>query len=189
MLNKPIFTALSLLLIVQTKAMSANDDQLVQIDKGRNEALTNITERLIRGQLSPNAAKQLKVELDDVTKLESHAQEDHILTDNEIYNMSKCLEKVRSDIDSQTHKTKVWMGIDSNDKTIHEKISDALAAKRLDKEEAESLEIEYEKLRSREGTGYPISRMEYADAISIADDLQTLNKKIDQFIAGTENTH
>lgn len=174
---------LFLLLILPVKALSATDDQLTQLDKQRNETLNKITERLIEGKISPNIARQLKAELDDVVKLESHAREDNKVTTTEIYNISKCLDKVHSHIDSQTHTTKIWMGINSRDKTLHEKITNALAAGTISKEQANTLEKDYEQLRAREVSGYPTNSLEFTDAITIADDLLSLNSKIERLIA------
>ncbi len=188
-LKKILITTVSMLFALQNKAMAANDDQITQLDSQRNETLNKITTGLIEGKISPGAARQLKVELDDVTKLESHAQEDHQVTPSEIDNIATCLDKVQSHISSATHATKVWSGIDSHDKTLHDKIADALAVGTINKEQATTLEQEYEKLRNREVSGYPINAMEFTEAIAIADDLQALNDKINQLITGTGSIH
>jgi hypothetical protein len=189
MSKKIVLTVLLVLLMGQSKALSANEDQLTQLDTQRNKELDQITEGLIGGKILPDKARKLKEELDEVTKLESNAREDNALTATEAYNITKCLQKVQSHIDTNTHTTKVWMGIDSGNKGIHTKISDALAARKISKEQAETLEREYEKLLSREGDGYPTHRFVFSDAIALADDLQTLNSKIDQLIADAASVH
>jgi hypothetical protein len=189
MSKKIIFIALFMMLILPSRAMSANEDELTQLDTQRNEALNKITAGLIEGKVFPNIARQLKEELDNVTKLESHARADQVVPTTEIYNISKCLDKARTDIKAQTHTTKVWMGINSRDTTLHNKIADALAAGKINKEQAKTLEQEYEKLRNREVSGYPINALEFTDAITIADDLQILSNKIDQLIASAGNVH
>ena len=73
---------------------------------------------------------------------------------------------------------KVWMGIDSHNMSIKEKIDALFASGRLSKEEAENLEQEEQTLRDREIVNDSTNGLEFDDAVSIAKEIHQLNAKI-----------
>ena len=79
-----------------------------------------------------------------------------------------------------THPSKVWMGIDARDNTLQKKINDALDSRKISKEQAGSLFDEEEKIRARETNGDPKNDFDFTAALSLAQDILTLDSKIDQ---------
>jgi len=187
MSKKIAITIISSFLLSQTSALCAETDPLISLDAQRNDLLKQITAQLVAGKIGPTDAQQLKTGLDNVVKLETHAQEDKNVTPEECSNIENALEQVRSQLGTATHTTKVWMGIDSHDTTMRTKISNALETRKISKDQAGALMQEEEKLRARESNGSPTNEFEFTDAISIAGDLLTLDGRIDQ-LASTGHT-
>src|SRR5271156_1679582 len=122
MSKKIAITVASSLLFFQTGALCDQTDQLVNLDAQRNDLLKQITTQLVAGKVGPTDAQQLKAGLDNVVQIETRAQEDKNITDAEYKDIKDALDKVQSQIQADTHPTKVWMGIDSRDITLQNKI-------------------------------------------------------------------
>ncbi len=187
MSKKIAITIISGLLLLQTKGLCADSNQLTSLDAQRNDLLKQITAQLVAGKIGPTDAQLLKSGLDNVVQLETRAQEDKIVTDAEYQDIANALAQTRSQLATAVHPQKVWMGIDAHDTTLQRKISDALGSHKISKEQADSLMQEAEMLRAREANGSPTNEFEFDDAVSIAGDLLTLDSKIDQ-VASTGHT-
>jgi len=184
MLKRVAITVLSSLILFPASAYCAIENELSAIDTQRDEVLKQLTGELISGKISIEDAQKLKGELDDVVKLETKAKEEPLTSAERITEINSALQQVRSHIAATTHATKVWLGIDSQDRTLDKKITDALEARKITKDQASDLKQASDGLRARESNGDPTHSMEYTDALSLAQDIQTLNSKIDQAIAG-----
>ena len=157
--------------------LGANGDQLIKLDADRNDILTQITNELAYGHLNLVDAQRLKSELDKIVTLETKYKEGHQV---QLKTITDSLQSIRQDVKVTIHPNKVWMGIDSHNMALKQKIDAALDANKLTKEEADNLELEEQTLRNRETVSDSTSGLEYDDAISMAKEIARLSKKIDE---------
>lgn len=160
------------------------DTDINNLDLQRNELLKRIIAGLTSGKLSITDAQRLKNELDNIVQLESTAKEDAISSPEHVKQISEAVQNTSKDIDKAIQPTKVWLGINADDKTIEQKITNALASKAISKEQAENFKQQFDELRARESNGDPAHGYEFEDAMSLAVDIQTLDNNIDRAIAG-----
>ncbi len=187
MSKKIVIAAISGLLLLQTKGLCVDTNQLTILDAQRDDLLKQITAQLVAGKIGPTDAQLLKTSLDNVIKMETEAQEDKNVTTEEYQGVANAIAQTRGQLATAIHPTKVWMGISSRDTTLQKKINDALDSHKISKEQADSLTQEFEMLRARESNGSPTNEFEFDDALSIAGDLLTLDGKINQ-VASTGHT-
>lgn len=123
-----IFKALPCLavLLVMPACFGANEDQLLRLDADRNDLLKQITNELSYGKMTLADAQTTKSDLDQVVTLETLYKEGKQV---QLSTISLDLEKVRKEVKAAIHPQKVWMGIDSHNKTLRQKIDAAFAAK------------------------------------------------------------
>ena len=171
-------TVFSSLLLSQTGGFCA--DVLMDTDTRRDDLLKQITKELVAGKITPGDAIMLKNELDNVVKLETVAQEDKQVTPEELSSINNALELTKTHTTAATHSNKIWLGINYKDRTLENKITNALDSHKISQEQATSLMGEEEKLRARENNGDPSNEFDFTDAITIAGDIQSLAGKIDQ---------
>jgi hypothetical protein len=184
MLKKVAFTVATVLVLFPASAFCSIETDINTIDLQRNELLKQVTTGLVNGKISIEDARKLKEELDNIIKLEIKAKEDPLSSPERLQNINSTLKESEGHISASTHQTKVWLGIDSRDNTLETKITNALDKKAISKEQAEDLKQQYDELRARESNGDPTRGFEFEDAIALADDIQTLNSKIDKAISG-----
>ena len=122
-----IFKALPCLavLLVMPACFGANEDQLLRLDADRNDLLKQITNELSYGKMTLADAQTTKSDLDQVVILETLYKEGKQVQLSTISLDFKSLKEVEAAI----HPQKVWMGIDSHNKTLRQKIDAAFAAK------------------------------------------------------------
>ncbi len=184
MLKRVALTVVSVLVLFPPGAFCTIETDINNADLQRNELLKKVANGLVSGKVSIEDAQKLKGELDNVVKLETRAQEDPLTSPERLQEINNTLKEIQTHIDASTHPTKVWIGIDSRDRTLDQKITDALDRKAISKEQAEGLKQQYDELRAREANGDPTHGFEFDDAISLAVDTQTLGSNIDKAIAG-----
>jgi len=153
----------------------ANEDRLVKLDAERNDLLKEITNELSYGHMKLADAEALKGELDNVVSLETKWKEGRQVKLDAI---AKTLQRIRVDVKGAIYPKKVWMGIDSHNMAIKEKIDALFASGKLTKEEAENLGREEQTLRDHETVNDSANGLEFDDAVSIAKEIQQLNRKI-----------
>jgi hypothetical protein len=164
-------------LLATTNCFGANDDQLIQLDNDRNDLLKQITNELAYGRMQLVDAERLKGELDKIVSLETAYKDGKQV---QLKQISLALAKIRGDVKDAIHPDKVWMGIDSKNKAMRQKIDKYFAAGKLTKAEAENLGRQEQILRDRETVNDASGGLVYDDAISIAKDIWQLDKKIDE---------
>ena len=184
MLKKIAITVATSLILFPSSGFCAIENELTAVDNQRTELLKQLTTGLASGKISIDDAQKIKTDIDNVIKLETQAKEDPVSSPEKIKQINSSLQQVNSEISSAIHPRKVWLGIDVQDKTLEQKITNALDNKKLTKEQAESFKQQFDKLRQRESNGDPTRGFEFTDAIALAVDLQTFNTKLDQAIAG-----
>ncbi len=162
-------------LLICPNSFAANGDQLIQLDNDRNNLLKQITNELSYGHLKLADAERLKGELDRVVSLETKYKEGHQVS---LLRISNTIKKIRSDVNGAISPTKVWMGIDPQNKALKEKINAAFAAGKITKDEAQNLEQEEQTLRDREIVNDTTNGLEFDDAMSIAKEVNQLDQKI-----------
>ena len=183
MLKRIALLAASLILF-PSAAFCAIDNELISLDSRRNDLLKQLTDGLIKGKVTAANAQTIKDELDNVVKLETRAKEEPLTGPECINQINSSLQQSKSHIQAAIHPTKVWLGIDSQDKTLEQRITDALDKNKITKIQAESLKQEFDELRARESNGDPTRGFEFNDALALAGDIQTLSDKIDKTVAG-----
>ena len=184
MLKRIVLTVASLLVLFPPSGSCTIETDINTLDLQRNELLKHITTGLVNGKISIEEAQRLKGELDNIIKLETKAKEEPLSSPERLQEINSSLKDVHSHIDTATHSTKIWLGIDSHDRTLEKKITDALDSKAISKEQAEGFKQQYDELRAREANGDPTHGFEFDDALALAVDTQILNSNIDKAIAG-----
>jgi hypothetical protein len=164
------------LLISSPACLGANGSQLIQLDQDRNDLLKQITNELSYGHMTLEDAEKTKGELDKIVSLETAYKEGKQV---KLKTISLALQKVHGDVKAAIHPNKVWMGIDSHNRALKEKIDAAFDAKKLNRDEADNLGQQEQVLRDRETVNDSSNGLEYDDAVSIAKAIQDLDKKID----------
>ncbi len=164
-------------LLISPGCFGANGSELIQLDSDRNDLLKQITNELSYGRMTLADAERTKGELDKVVALETKYKDGTI---KRLQPIRLALQKTQADIKAAIHPDKVWMGIDSHNKALKEKIDAAFDAKKLTRDEADNLGQQEQVLRDRETVNDTSNGLEYDDAISIATAIQELDKKIDQ---------
>ena len=184
MLKKGLLSAVSLLVLFPNNGFCTIEGDLTNLDLQRNEVLKEVTTGLVNGKISIEDAQKLKNELDGVIKLETAAKEDTLSSPERLQEISKTINQIHDHVNNAIHPTKLWLGIDSQDKTLEQKITNALNHKLISKERAEEFKQQWDELRARESNGDPSHGFEFEDAMSLAVDVQTLNSNIDRAISG-----
>ncbi len=172
------------LLASQTNgAFATVGDDVDKLDAQRNELVKEITVELSNGKLTIEEAQHLKNESDNALKLESIAREDAAHNPGCLQNMSTAIQTAYTNFRKTVHPTPVWLGVHGFDKTLREEISDALAAGRVNKEEAGGLKKEAEELSARGSNADPGQGFKFDDAMSLAVDIETFQKKLGGLVA------
>lgn len=171
------------LLIIALSSLSipgwaANGDKLVQLDQDRSNLLNEITNQLSYGYINVADAERLNGKLDNVVAMETKYKEGHQKI--EFVKITNALKAVRVDLQKTISPKKVWMGIDSHNMALKEKIDAALNAGKLNKDEASNLELEEATIRNGETVNDTSNGLQYDDAVSTAKQINQLNAKIDR---------
>ncbi len=164
------------LVLSSPACFGANGDKLIQLDNDRNDLLKEITNQLSYGRMTLADAEKTKGELDNIVAMETKYKDGNL----KLNAISSRLDKVKADVKAATHPDKVWMGINSHNKALKEKIDAAFDAKKLTRDEADNLGQQEQVLRDRETVNDTSNGLEFDDAISIAKAIQDLDKKIDE---------
>lgn len=184
MFKRVVLSVAAVLVLLPPSVFCTIETDITNADQQRNELLKQVTTGLVNGKISIEDAQKLKGELDNIVKLETRAQEDPLTSPERLQEIKSTLNDIHNHINAATHPTKIWLGLDSRDKTLDQKITGALDKKSISKEQAEGLKQQYDELRAREANGDPTHGFEFDDAISLAVDTQTLNSNIDKAITG-----
>lgn len=154
-----------------------NGDELTQLDDQREQLLDQITNELAYGHISPSDAEKNKDELDKIVSMETTYKEGGAM---KLRTISLALDKIKEDIKESIHPNKVWMGIDTHNMALKQKIDRYEKDNKLTREEADDLGRQEQVLRDRETVSDTSQGLEFDDAITLAHDIQNLDQKIDE---------
>jgi seryl-tRNA synthetase len=182
-LKETVLVVVSILVVFPTNGFCTVQDELTNLQSQRNELSKQVIAGLVNGTMSVQDAQKLKNELDDVIKLETRLKRTPLHSSEQLKQISFVLLRTSSNIEKATHSSKIWLGIDSRNKILEQKISDALADGTISKKQAENFTKQLETLRSRASNSYPERGITFTEALALAIDMQRFNNDIDRTIA------